>query len=161
MKYAFVECQRRQHAVRTLCRALRVSPSGYYAARSRSPSARDQRQSSLTTKIRDVHRASRQTYGAPRVHAELSVQGIACCRNTVAKLMRRAQIVPKAIRHFRVTTDSRKTKEVFPNLVKRCFEAERPNACWLSDVTTSQRARAGYTWQPFWMCTRGLLWAGP
>ena len=114
MKYAFVECQRRQHAVRTLCRALRVSPSGYYAARSRPPSARDQRQSSLTTKIRDVHLASRQTYGAPRVHAELSVQGIACCRNTVAKLMRRAQIVPRAIRHFRVTTDSRNTKEVFP-----------------------------------------------
>ena len=135
MKYAFVECQRRQHSVRTLCRALRVSPSGYYAARSRPPSAREERQSSLTTKIREVHLASRETYGAPRVHAELSVQGIACCRNTVAKLMRRAQIVPKAIRHFRVTTDSRNTKEVFPNLVKRCFKAERPNACWLSDVT--------------------------
>jgi transposase InsO family protein len=69
------------------------------------------------------------------VHAELSVQGIACCRNTVAKLMRRAQIVPKAIRRFRVTTDSRNTKEIFPNLVRRCFKAERPNACWLSDVT--------------------------
>ncbi len=100
MKYAFVECQRGQHSVRTLCRALRVSPSGYYAARSRPPSARDERQSSLTTKIRDVHLASRETYGAPRVHAELSIQGIACCRNTVAKLMRRAQIMPKAIRHF-------------------------------------------------------------
>jgi transposase InsO family protein len=49
--------------------------------------------------------------------------------------MRRAQIVPKAIRRFRVTTDSRNTKEVFPNLVRRCFKAERPNACWLSDVT--------------------------
>ena len=134
MKYAFVECQRRQHSVRTLCRALRVSPSGYYAARSRSPSARDERHSSLITKIREVHLASRQTYGASRVHAELSVQGIACCRNTVAKLMRRAQIVPRAIRRFRVTTDSRNTKEVFPNLVRRCFKAERPNACWLSDV---------------------------
>ena len=135
MKYAFVECQRRHHSVRTLCRALRVSPSGYYAARSRPPSAREKRQSTLTTKIREVHLASRQTYGAPRVHAELSVQGIACCRNTVAKLMRRAQIVPKATRHFRVTTDSRNTKEVLPNLVRRCFAAERPNACWLSDVT--------------------------
>jgi len=135
MKYAFVECQRRQHSVRTLCRALCVSPSGYYAARSRPPSDREKRQSSLTTKIREVHLASRQTYGAPRVHAELSVQGIACCRNTVAKLMRRAQIAPKATRRFRVTTDSRNTKEIFPNLVRRCFKAERPNASWLSDVT--------------------------
>ena len=106
MKYAFVEYQRREHSVRTLCRALRVSPSGYYAARSRPPSAREKRQSSLTSKIREVHLASRHTYGAPRVHAELSVQGIACCRNTVAKLMRREQIMPRAIRHFRVTTDT-------------------------------------------------------
>ena len=89
----------------------------------------------LATKIREVHLASRQTYGAPRVHAELSAQGIACCRNTVAKLMRREQIAPKVIRHFRVTTDSRNTKEILPNLVKRCFKAERPNVCWLSDVT--------------------------
>ena len=135
MKYAFIESQRRQHSVQGLCRALRVSPSGYYAAKGRQPSARAQRQSSLATKIREVHLASRQTYGAPRVHAELSAQGIACCRNTVAKLMHREQIVPKAIRHFRVTTDSRNTKEILPNLVKRCFKAERPNACWLSDIT--------------------------
>ena len=81
MKYAFVEYQRRQHSVRTMCRALRVSPSGYYAGRSRSPGVRDERQSFSTTKIREVHLASRQTYGALRVHAELSVQGIACCRS--------------------------------------------------------------------------------
>ena len=134
MKYAFVEASAGSMRC-ARCVALRVSPSGYYAARSRPPSARDQRQSSLTTKIREVHLASRQTYGAPRVHAELSVQGIACCRNTVAKLMRRAQIVPRAIRRFRVTTDSSNTKEVSPNFVGRCFKAERPNACWLSDIT--------------------------
>jgi transposase InsO family protein len=82
-----------------------------------------------------VHRTSRQTYGAPRVHAELTALGVACCRNTVAKLMRREQIVPRAIQAFRLTTDSRNTKEVSPNLVKRRFKAKRPNACWLSDVT--------------------------
>ena len=160
MKYAFVECQRGQHSVRTLCRALHVSPSGYYAARSRPPSARDERQSSLTTKIVDVHLASRETYGAPRVHAELSIQGIACCRNTVAKLMRRAQIMPKAIRHFRVTTDSRNTKEVLPNLVKRCFKAKRPMLAGSATSLTSQHARAGCTWRRSSMCIPGLSWAG-
>ena len=44
-------------------------------------------------------------------------------------------MVPKAIRHFRVTTDSRNTKEVSPNVLRRCFKTQRPNACWLSDVT--------------------------
>jgi putative transposase len=135
MKYAFIDAQRSEHAVSKLCKALQVSASGYYAAKSRPPSARAQRQSSLAVKIREVHMASRQTYGAPRVHAELAAQGIACCRNTVAKLMRREQIVPRAIRAFRVTTDSRNTKVVSPNLVKRRFKAKRPNACWLSDAT--------------------------
>ena len=98
MKYAWIDAQRRGHGVRPLCKALQVSPSGYYAARSRPPSARVVRQSALATRIREVHRTSRQTYGAPRVHVELSALGVACCRNTVAKLMRREQIVPRAIR---------------------------------------------------------------
>ena len=50
--------------------------------------------------------------------------------------------MPKAIRRFRVTTDSRMTK-VSPNLVGRVFEAQRPNACWLSDVTYI-RTREGW-----------------
>jgi putative transposase len=135
VKHAFIDAQRSRHAVRKLCKALQVSASGYYAARSRPPSARVVRQSALATRIRAVHMSSRQTYGAPRVHAELTALGVLCCRNTVAKLMRREQILPRAIRAFRVTTDSRNTKEVSPNLVKRRFKAKRPNACWLSDVT--------------------------
>ncbi len=135
MKYAFIEEQRKDHGVRTLCKALQVSASGYYAARSRPPSARAQRQSALVFRIREAHAASRQSYGAPRVHAELAAQGVACCRNTVAKLMRREQIVPRAIRQFRVTTDSRNTKDVSPNLIRRRFQVKRPNVCWLGDIT--------------------------
>ena len=134
MKYAFIQANQRSYGVRTMCRMLQVSPSGYYAARSRPASACSRRRVLLTSKIREVHVASRQTYGAPRVHAELLAQGVACCRNTVAKLMHQAQIMPRAIRRFRVTTDSRMTK-ASSNLVGRVFEAQRPNACWLSDIT--------------------------
>ena len=134
MKYAFVEKNRRQYGVPALCEALQVSRSGYYAARHRGPSARLQRQADLTARIRTIHKASRESYGAPRVHVELQAQDVPCCRNTVAKLMRRAEIVPKAIRRFRITTDSRKTK-ASPNLINRNFDAEHPNALWLSDIT--------------------------
>ena len=48
--------------------------------------------------------------------------------------MCQAQIMPKAICRFRVTTDSRNTKAT-PNLLNRVFKAERPNACWLTDIT--------------------------
>jgi putative transposase len=134
VKYAFVEKNRRQYGVPALCEALQVSRSGYYAARHRGPSARLQRQADLTARIRTIHKASRESYGAPRVHVELQAQDVPCCRNTVAKLMRRAEIVPKAIRRFRITTDSRKTK-ASPNLINRNFNAEHPNALWLSDIT--------------------------
>ena len=134
MKHQFIDANRRSHALRALCRALRVSTSGYYASQNRPPSTRRERQTMLTSRIREIHTASRDTYGAPRIHAELSAQGIACCENTVAKLMRQAHIMPKAIRRFRVTTNSRHTK-ASPNLLDRVFQADRPKACWLSDIT--------------------------
>jgi putative transposase len=134
VKYAFIDQHRRSYEVAALCEALEVSRSGYYAARGRAPSARRQRQARLTAEIRRIHMASRETYGAPRVHAELSAQSLSCCRNTVAKLMRQACLMPKCIRRFRVTTDSRRTKAL-PNLIGRVFTTERPNACWLSDIT--------------------------
>ena len=134
MKHRFIDIQKRSYPVKRLCQALNVSRSGYYAARSRPPSARRKRQWELTSRIRQIHATSRETYGSPRIHAELRAQGIECSRHTVAKLMRQAQIMPKAIRRFRVTTDSRNTK-ASPNLLGRVFRAERPNACWLTDIT--------------------------
>jgi putative transposase len=88
VKYAFIDRHRRSYEIKALCDALQVSRSGYYAARGRAPSARQERQAVLTAQILEIHTASRETYGAPRVHAELSAQKVPCCRNTVAKLMR-------------------------------------------------------------------------
>ncbi len=110
MKHDFIEANRHLYGVKLLCQALHVSRSGFYAARHRLPSARWQRQTMLTTQNSAIHSASRDTYGAPRIHAELAAQGVACSHNTVAKLMRQAAIMPRCIRRFRVTTDSRKTK---------------------------------------------------
>ena len=71
MKYGFVEKNRRQYGVSALCEALQVSRSGYYAARHRGPSDRQKRRVDLTARIRTIHHASRESYGAPRVHVEL------------------------------------------------------------------------------------------
>jgi putative transposase len=93
------------------------------------------------------------------VHVELLAEKVLCCRNTVPKLMRRAKILPKAIRRFRVTTDSRKTK-ASPNLINRDFRSGRPNDLWLSDITYMPTREGGSTWLRFWTRTREPWWAG-
>ncbi len=134
MKHQFIDDQRRRYGVRRLCASLDVSRSGYYAARCRKPSEALERRTGLTLQIQAIHNASRETYGSPRVHAELHAQGVPCCENTVAKLMRQAKIAPKSIRRFRVTTDSRNTV-ASPNLLRRVFTVDRRNHSWVSDIT--------------------------
>ncbi len=73
-----------------LCRVLGVSPSGFYAWSTRQPSARAVANAALTARSGAVHERSRGIYGAPRVHAELRVQGTAAARKRVARLMREA-----------------------------------------------------------------------
>jgi transposase InsO family protein len=134
MKVQFIDQQRSHHGVRRLCRMLQISPSAYYAARNRPASRRTQRQAEWTERIREAHVASRDTYGSPRIHAELKAQGDAPCENTVARLMRHAGIVPRMVPRFRVTTDSRGTRPA-PNLLDRVFTADHANQCWLTDMT--------------------------
>jgi putative transposase len=134
MKHAFIDSERNQHSIRNMCNALRISESGYYASRNREPSERSHRHEYLSTEIGRIHEESRQTYGAPRIHAELQSQGENCCKNTVARLMRQSGVVPKTIRRFKVTTDSRYTT-ASPNLLNRNFHTGTPNYCWLTDVT--------------------------
>jgi len=74
-RFRFVEQEKASHPVRMLCSALGVSPSGYYAWRSRGPSARERSDAELSEKIRRSHARSRGTYGVPRVHADLTEAG--------------------------------------------------------------------------------------
>jgi len=111
-----------------------VSRSGYYDWVDRPASARAQRHRMLTEKIRYFHQTSRDTYGSPRICEDLVRAGEHIGKNTVALLMQRAGIVPKTVRKFRVTTDSRKTVPA-PNRLEREFVAKYPNQPWVSDIT--------------------------
>lgn len=134
--FRFVAEQKAQHPVRTLARLLGVSPSGYYAWRQRGPSPQAQRDAELSTCIRAIHQASRGTYGAPRVHAELRLgQGIRCGRKRVARLMHTAGLAGIHRRHTRGCTRRDPRRPLFPDRVRRDFQPLAPNRLWVADLT--------------------------
>lgn len=131
-----MKAHQEDYSISRMCKVLKLGRSGYYAWRKRTPSARKQANQALTEEIRRVYLKSRRTYGSPRVHAALLREGIACGRNRVARLMRKAQLVgrrPK--RRYPRTTQRRSGVIPAPNLLKRDFTAQQPNQKWVVDIT--------------------------
>jgi putative transposase len=136
VRFAFIAENAQEFLVDVMCNVLQVSRSGYYAWRRRPASAQARRRSRLLGQIQAAHAESRETYGSPRVHAELQAQGVACSKNTVAKLMRKNSIRSKRRRRFVVrTTDSRHEHPVFENRLNQQFEQASPNQAWAADIT--------------------------
>jgi putative transposase len=121
-----------------MCRALKVSKSGFYVWRDRAPSARARADARLTQKIIRIHRDSRETYGAPRIHFELRTLGVRCARKRVARLMREAGLFGCGGRRRKARTTLRSHTErtpPAPDLVKRDFTPEAPDRLWVADIT--------------------------
>ncbi len=134
-RFRFVEQEKERYPVRILCRALGVSPSGYYAWRSRGPSARALSDAALTAEIHRSHARSRGTYGVPRVHADLAEAGHHVSRKRVARLMRHEGLAGVHRRRFVRTTIRDAEAEPFPDLVDRDFTADGPDRLWVADIT--------------------------
>ena len=133
--YRLIEAEKASYPVSVLCRVLKVSRSGYYDWKDRSPSKRDRENTALTEKIREIHDSSRGIYGYPRVHAELRALGVRCSRKRVARLMRIAAL-QGCIRGRRKRTTHRDEHAVpAPDLVGRNFAAAAPNKVWTADIT--------------------------
>jgi transposase InsO family protein len=136
VRFAFIRDHQGQFPVEVLCQVLGVSRSGYYAWRDRPPSPTALRRERLVAQIRRAHEEARSVYGSPRVHRELKARGVACCENTVAKLMRRHGIRSKAGRRFVPrTTDSRHDRPAADNILAREFYPDRPDTVWAADIT--------------------------
>ena len=121
--------------VRVMCRALAVSPAGYYAWAARPESRRTAAHRRLVTMIRAIHTESRNTYGSPRIHATLQAQGQRIGEHRVARLMRLSAIRAKTVKQWRATTDSAHQYPVVPNTLNRQFAVAHPNQVWAGDIT--------------------------
>jgi transposase InsO family protein len=135
MRFQFIDDHRQEFPVGRMCKVLDVSRSGYYAWRGRPPSEREMANRELYKKIEDVYHESHGTYGSPRIYQELSRQGVSCSENRVARLMRLRGLKARQARTYKTTTKRNQADPVAPNVLKRDFEADRPNEKWLTDIT--------------------------
>jgi putative transposase len=150
MKYQFIEEHREEFPVRRMCSVLAVSTSGYYAWRDRPASQRELANQVLVAAIEHIHQSSRETYGSPRIHAELLEKGVKCSRGRVERLMKKHDIRPKQRKRYQKTTDSKHPFPVAANILDQDFDALRPNEKWVADIS--------YIWtQEGWLYLAAVL----
>jgi transposase InsO family protein len=150
MKFAFVLAEKAVWPIKVMCEVLGVSRSGYYAWHGRPASARDQADGELVVAIKAAHKLGRGKYGSPRIHRALRRNGTRVGKKRVARLMQQEGIVAKRRKKFCITTDSKHSDPVAPNILNREFNIAQPNTAWVTDVT--------YVWtQQGWLYLAAIL----
>jgi putative transposase len=124
-----------EYPIQMMSRTLGVSRSGFYAYHSRPPGARQVADEALSKRIATIHKASKETYGAPRIHAELADEGIFVGRKRVERLMLAKGLRGVSRRKFVVTTERDPRVRPAADLVDRNFYADAPNVLWVADIT--------------------------
>ena len=135
MTFAWIDAEKAGFPIRKACKVMQVSPSGFYASRSRQESthARDDRR--LRVLIQASFEESRRRYGSPRVYRDLVEQGIQVSPKRIARLMQEEGLKARARKRFKMTTMSDHDQPVAANLLDRQFEAQSPNQRWVGDTT--------------------------
>lgn len=136
MRFQFIRNHSKEFCIEKMAQVLGVSRCGYYEFSHRKLSKRSKENEVLIEKIKTVHKASRGTYGSPRVHAEVKKLGNSCSRKRIAKLMNQEKIQAKMRKKWKVTTQPSKTPVmVAPNHLDQNFRVREPNKVWVSDIT--------------------------
>ena len=135
MSFALIDAKRAGASVETACTALGVSVSGFYAWKTRPASARQSDDMVMLAHIRSEFSSSNETYGSPRMHAELTESGLAIGLHRVARLMSENGLKARQKTRFKRTTDSDHGGPVANNLLDQDFTAEVPDQKWGVDIS--------------------------
>ena len=126
------------YSISSLCENLDVSRSGYFDWQQRrsAPGPRARENEALCKDIQDIHEASRQTYGSPRIVRELRKKGKHHGRNRVTRLMNEAGLCGRQKGRYRPqTTDSNHDQPIALNRLADAPKASAPNQLWVQDIT--------------------------
>lgn len=133
--YPFIEAEQAEgRNVKRSCELLEVSRSAFYQRA--TPSLRETQDAELTALIVEIHEESRQTYGAPRVHADLRDRGIHVGKKRVARLMVQANLAGRCRRSWHKTTlRDPEAKPTTIDHIKRDFAVGDIDRRWCGDIT--------------------------
>ena len=135
MRFAFIETEKANHKIATMCSVLRVSRTGYYAWLTRPQSQHTLDDNKLRVLVRASHERSKQRYGSPRVHRDIVEGGMAVSRKRIVRIMQEEGLVGRPRKRFKCTTQSDPSHPVAANLLKQNFSATAPNQRWVGDTT--------------------------
>ncbi len=133
--FAWIAAEKAEFPIATLCRVLRVSPSGFYASCGRPESRHTRDDRRLKVLVRASFDESKQRYGSPRIHEDLVEQEERVSRKRVVRLMQEDGLQARQRKRYKLTTMSDHDQPVAANLLDRQFEAARPNQRWVGDTT--------------------------
>ena len=135
MSFALIDAKRAEVPIETACAVLDVSVSGFYAWKRRPASARQSDDMVMLAHIRSEFATSNETYGSPRMHAELKESGLAIGLHRVARLMSENGLKARQKTRFKKTTDSDHGGPVASNILDQDFTAEAPDQKWGVDIS--------------------------
>lgn len=135
MSFALIDAKKAEIPVETACAVLGVSVSGFYAWMKRPASARQSDDMVVLAHIRAEFATSNESYGSPRMHAELKDQGLSVGRHRVARLMSANGLKARQRTRFRKTTDSDHGGAVARNVLDQDFTTTAPDQKWGVDIS--------------------------
>jgi transposase InsO family protein len=124
-----------EHSIDLMCRALKVSRSGFYEWRGRPIPKRPERVK-LQGHIKRVFRDSRKTYGHRSIRDVLIKEGHRVGRKLILRLMAEMALVPGPWKPSPYSVLKKASEpKVCGHMLKRNFSPPGPNRVWTSDIT--------------------------
>lgn len=121
--------------ISTMCRLLKVSPSGYYDWRQREPGPHQRDNTRLLGKIRHLHEESEGVHGSPCIGDDLRYDSETCSLNRVARLMKRDDLrgIP-SLRRWKKRKSQQRPDHII-NHLERDFTSTQAGTKWVTDIT--------------------------
>jgi putative transposase len=135
VKYVFIAQHKKTWPVDLMCRLLGVTRSGFYGYQRRGGDRIDYYHEELLEAVRDIAKATEDSYGSRRMKAALNALSYPVSRNKARKLMKEAGVQVKHRKKYKVTTNSDHKQPVFDNVVDRQFDVDQPDQVYVGDIT--------------------------